>query len=694
MTFRPSAWVLVTLLACSAALPAAAQSRRPMTIDDALDLVQVSAPRISPDGGRVLYTVSELAKWKENKRVTSIWIANADGSRARRFLGHEKDRSAAWSPDGRFVAFLGSRDASGDRENGDGRAADNAAQIWIIPTDGGEATKLTEHKGTIRAFEWTRDASAIVFTAEPAKSDAQKAGDQSGDDAIVVDAAANGQERGEFSELWRVQVASRVEQRIGRDDHLIIESFRVSPDATRIAVIYRRENTRNGQYHAEVALVDAGTGSIADVTHNNAPEQNVQWSPDGRLLSFLAPSDTAWELAEEKLWLVPADGGVPRRLSNGLTGAIRQYAWAPDGASIVLGAQTRARGAAYRVAVSNGAVTKVAGGDWSGSVESFSTDTSRGAAVISSPAEPPDVHIVDLKSGTIAQVTHVNPQAAGFELSRFRAISWKGRDGLDVEGLLWTPADYRPGTKLPLLLSVHGGPAGAWDVSFRAINHVYTGLGWAVLEPNVRGSISYGDAFLRGNMKDIGGGDYYDLITGVDRLIADGIADPDHLAIRGWSYGGILGGWTLTQTARFKAASLGAMVADWTSEYAMGFNHDVRLWYIGGTPWESPEKYRQQSSYTHIAAVTTPTLLLHGERDTTDTIGQSMMYYQGLKDRGVPARFVRFPREPHGFREPHHIRTRDAEEISWLMKHARGIEWTAPDRKDADPTPVKKASDQ
>jgi dipeptidyl aminopeptidase/acylaminoacyl peptidase len=193
-------------------------------------------------------------------------------------------------------------------------------------------------------------------------------------------------------------------------------------------------------------------------------------------------------------------------------------------------------------------------------------------------------------------------------------------------------------------------------------------------------------------MKDIGGRDYHDLMTGVDTLIADGIADPDRLAIRGWSYGGILGGWTITQTQRFKAASLGAMVSDWTSEYAMGFNHDVRLWYIGGTPWESADAYRRQSSYTHIAKVTTPTLLLHGERDTTDTIGQSMMFYQGLKDRGVPARFIRFPREPHGFREPHHQRVRDTEEIAWLMKYARGIEWTAPARHEEAGT-LKKTSE-
>lgn len=129
-------------------------------------------------------------------------------------------------------------------------------------------------------------------------------------------------------------------------------------------------------------------------------------------------------------------------------------------------------------------------------------------------------------------------------------------------------------------------------------------------------------------------------------------------------------------------------MSDWTSEYAMGFNHDVRLWYIGGTPWDSPEKYRRQSSYTHIKAVTTPTLLLHGERDTTDTIGQSMMYYQGLKDRHVPARFIRFPREPH------HQRIRDTEEIAWVMKHARGIDWKAPERQDAAATAPKKTTEQ
>lgn len=670
-------------------LPLSAQSKRAMTVDDVLDLVQVSAPRISPDGRRVLYTKSELGKWKDNKRVSTIWIVDVDGTHARQFLGSDKDRSPAWSPDGKSVAFLSTRDAAKPDE-------ENAAQIWVIPVDGGEATKLTDQKGAIKSFEWTRDSASIVYVAEHAQTDAEKSSRKAGDDAIYVDEAANGQERGEFSELWRVTVADKTERRLTQDDRLLIESFKPSPDGSKVALVYRLQNIRNHQNEAEIAVLNASTGELKTLTHNKAPEQNVQWSPEGKLLSYLAPSDTAWELAEEKLWVMPSEGGPARSLTPKFQGAIAQYAWSPDGQSIVFGAHARARGAAYRVKVSDGSITALTkNGDWAGRMESVSADGTRGAAIVSSPTTAGEVTVVDLVSGALTPVTHANPQVAGFALSRFKAITWKSKDGVDIEGMLWLPADYTPGTKLPLNLAVHGGPAGAWDASFRGIDHVYTGLGWAVLEPNVRGSSSYGDALLRGNMRDIGGGDYQDLMAGVDKLIADGIADPDHLAITGWSYGGILGGWTLTQTTRFKAASLGAMVADWSSEYAMGFNHDVRLWYIGGTPWDSADAYRRQSAYTHIASVTTPTLLLHGERDTTDTIGQSMIYYQGLKDRGVPTRFIRFPREPHGFREPHHQRIRDMEQMAWLMKYARGIDWPISERKDADaPAPAKKTTEQ
>ncbi len=664
----------VAILGLGLAPRLSAQYKRAPTLDDLLDLVQVSSPQISPDGRRILFTRSEIEAWKDNKRVSTIWIANADGSNAYQFLASDKDQSPRWSPDGTLVAFLSSRDATAEAS----RDPEGGNQIWLIRADGGEAWKLTSHAGSIRSFEWVPDGSAIVFVSSDPKTEEQKAAEKAGDDAIYVDEGPNGQSSGSYSNLWTIALADRQERRVTRGQ-MMVGDFEPSPDGRRVAFTYRRDNARNGQYRSEVAVVDVASGDQVDLTRNEAPEGDLRWSPDGTRVSFTAAHDRSWELAEEELWVVAAAGGEPRRMSDEFTGSIRNYYWTPDGRAIVFAGVRRGRGGFFRLDVATGAVQTIAVGDWAANLDSVTVDGRLGAAVVNSPAAAGDVHVVNLTSGAMTKVTDANPRLALLELATSRWVTWKSRDGLEVEGLLWLPATYRGG-RLPLLVSVHGGPAGVWSASFRSLNHLYASLGWAILEPNVRGSSSYGDAWLRGNLQDIGGGDYEDLMSGVDALVAQGIADTSQLAIRGWSYGGILGGWALTQTTRFKAASLGAMVTDWSSEYAMGFNHDVRRWYIGGTPWDNPEGYRLRSSYTHIAKVTTPTILFHGERDTTDTIGQSMMFYQALKDRGVPVRFLRFPREPHGFREPHHQRIRDAEEIAWLMKYARGMAWTAPPR--------------
>ena len=180
----------------------------------------------------------------------------------------------------------------------------------------------------------------------------------------------------------------------------------------------------------------------------------------------------------------------------------------------------------------------------------------------------------------------------------------------------------------------------------------------------------------------IGLGDYWDLMNGVDYLIEEGIVDPDRMGLKGWSYGGILGGWTITQTDRFKAASIGAGVYDWSAEYGPGFNHDVRLWHIGGTPWDNAEAWRNQSAITHVKNVTTATILIHGQEDPTDTEQQSMMYFTAIKDIGkAPVRYIKAPREPHGFREPRHQRIRDIEEIRWIQKYILGEEWITWERK-------------
>jgi len=284
---------ILVLLLLSA--PLIAQTRRAMTLDDVLDLVQVSAPRISPDGSRVLFTRSEIKEWKDNKRVATIWIANTDGSNQYQFLGSDKDETPQWSPDGRLVAFLSRRDKpESDR--------DAFAQLWVIRATGGEATKLTDHEGRIRQFEWTADSARIFFLADEAESDEQKAAKKSGEDAIYVDEGPNGQERGRYSEIWEVTVNDPQPRprRITKGE-LLIHDVKPSPDGRRIAIIHRPDNRRNSQYLGEVAVVDVATGELKNLTRNQAPEQDVAWSPDGALVSFVAPDQASWELATDRL---------------------------------------------------------------------------------------------------------------------------------------------------------------------------------------------------------------------------------------------------------------------------------------------------------------------------------------------------------------------------------------------------------
>jgi dipeptidyl aminopeptidase/acylaminoacyl peptidase len=658
--------------------------KRPMTVDDALDMVQVSNPQISPDGKWVLFSRSEL-DWKENKRKTRYWMVSSEGGEPFQFLSGEQDSSPLWSPDSKTVAFLGNRE-----QGAQGR------QIYLIRANGGEATKLSDHKDGLSSFRWSEDGKAIFFLANDAKTEEQKKAEKAGDDAIAVDEGPNGQSRGEWNQLWIIEVAPKKERQITKD-RIIIRDYEPSPDGTQVACTYRTENARNSGNLSEVAIVDVRSGTLAKVTDNRAPEGNVSWSPDGKLLGFTAAGTVDWDLRNSKLWLMDVATRQSRLASGTFESGVSEYWWVPDGKTIFFAGPNRICRTIYRLDVASGKITPVVDIKGALGVSSLSMDRSLAAGTYSDPRTPPDICLIDTKIGKKTQLTRANPQVEKLALVKAEVINWKSKDGLEIEGILYLPEDYQPGTRLPLILNVHGGPAGAFSYSFSPSYCIYAGMGFASLAPNVRGSSGYTDALLRGNMRDLGGGDYQDLMTGVDTLVARGIADPDKMGIKGWSYGGILGGWTITQTSRFKAASLGAMVSDWSSEFAMGFNHDVRLWYIGGTPWENPDRYRQMSSYTHIKNAQTPTILFHGEQDATDTVGQSMIFYAGLKERGIPVKFLRYPREPHGFREPHHQRSRDIEEIAWFQKYVLGIDWKPPVRPEdqkEDKSKQKPTADQ
>jgi dipeptidyl aminopeptidase/acylaminoacyl peptidase len=662
---RTLARVLLAMLIASPVFAQTAE-RRPMTTDDGLDMVRVGGAVISPDGSWVLYSRSEL-DWDENERTTTWWRADADGGEPYRYIGEDGGGSFSFSPDGGWLAFT--------------RTVEQKSQIFIMRTGGGEARQLSTHETSVAGFEWAGDDSALVFLADEARGEEQERRHEAGFDAIFVDEGPNGQREGAWRNLWWIDVASGEERRLMEIDQRV-GSFAVTSDGSKVAFTARFENRRNQQYLSDIFLLDVESGDVRQLTDNRAPEGRLQWAPDNRRLAYTARSDGEWELLLDKLWVMDTESGDRGPVSGAFEGNVGSFVWTPDGESLLFGGLQRTNTNLYRLDVTSGQVTPVTDAVGQLSPASFSRDRTRMAYTFQDFDTPPDVWIGTTDGAPGTRLTEANPWIeSDIALASAEVIRWRSRDGFEVEGVLMHPVEG-PDQGRPLLLHIHGGPAGVFTNRFSTQNHVWAGLGYAQLMPNVRGSSGYTDEVLRGNMEDIGGGDFDDLMTGVDHVVQLGIAHPDSLAVRGWSYGGILGGWTITQTDRFKAASVGAMVSDWTSEYGPGFNHDVRLWYIGGTPWENPEGYRQRSALTHVANVTTPTLILHGNNDRTDTEPQSMMFFQALKDLGRTVRYIRFPREPHGFREPRHQRTRDVEEIRWVQRHVRGLEWTPWERKE------------
>jgi len=645
-------------------------AKRPMTTDDGMDLVRIANPVLSPDGEWVFFSQTK-SNWKEKRAKTTYFMVSSEGGEPYQFIGKDGGSAFRFSPDGKYLSFTRS---VGEKEK--------KQQIFLMRTRGGEAVQLTKHASSVGSYQWSDDSRKIFFVATEPRGKEEEKLYKAGYDAIFVDEGPSGQQEARWNNLWVFDVEAKKEKRITKEDFRI-GGFDISPDGRQILFTARYENRRNQRNLSEIYLFNLQDSTKVRLTENRAPEGGLVWAPDGRRFLYSAVGDGEWELRNSKLWIMDIESMEKQMISGGYVGRISNPVWTLDSRTIYFIGRQRTDANLFRLDVKSGEVIQVSQITGSMGSASFSQDRTRMAYTYQNFNTPADLYVTGTKKFNSARLTDVNPLLKkDFLLASGSVVRWKSKDGLEIEGLLYLPESYQEGAKIPLLLHIHGGPAGCFTNSFRHSYHVFAGLGYAQLCPNVRGSSGYSDELLRGNMQDIGGGDYWDLMTGVDYLIEKGIADPERMGVRGWSYGGILGGWVLTQTERFKAASLGAMVSDWTSEYGPGFNHDVRLWYIGGTPWDNPEGYRQKSSLTYIKNVVTPTILFHGINDRTCTEPQSMNYFTALKDQGKTVRYIKFPREPHGPREQRHQRIRDIEEIRWMQKHVLGIEWTPWERKE------------
>jgi len=632
--------------------PGFSQALRPMTPEDVVTVRTVADPRISADGSRVLFVVRQ-ADLGNNRVKSSIWVHEVTAGRTARLTQAEASHSSPrWAPGGDGFAFLSDRSGS--------------TQLWWMPIDGGEARQLGRSATAVRSFEWSPDGARIAYTAAVELPEDERERREAGDDARVFGEATA------LPKLWLLDVATG-ETRQLTSEELAIQELAWAPDGSALVVAARPSTILDRIGETELYAVDVISGALRKLTENAAVESSPLYSADGRAIYFTASDAERFVNAESSLYrLDPSTGAVTPIAADyryGLTDPVLDA----SGTHLIMRAGVRASIRLVSVNLDTGEVSTLVAAP--GSVRGFDIAPGAGriAYLFADARRLTDLWLFDADSGTNASVTDLNPEQRQWQLGETRVETWKSRDGADVEGLLTLPVGYVAGQRVPLMVMIHGGPEAAVTLghvpSYIDYHQVLAGAGWAVLRPNYRGGTNYGDAWVQGMNGDTGGGDYEDIMAGVDHVVASGVADPDRMGVMGWSWGGISTGWIVTQTGRFKAASAGAMVSNHFSIFGQAdLTYDVEHFYVGGSPWANFERYMSKSPIAYVTRAKTPTLLLHGEADERCPLPQSVEFHKGLRSVGVETELVVYPREPHVFREPRHQLDKMQREMAWFAR--------------------------
>ena len=636
-----------------------AQTARPIGLVDLLNLPQLGDPQLSPDGRDVAFTRS-VSDWKSGRRILHVWrVRVGGGDPVQLTYGADGEASPRWSPDGKAIAFVAKR-------------GDNAlAQIHLLSADGGEARALTGHATAVSDIAWAPDGSSLFFRASEAKTAAERARDTARDDVFSYD------ENFKHTHLWKVSLATGEETQVTSGDYSVT-AYDVSADGRKL-VLQRAPSPLLGDgFLADIWVANADGSGAVQITKNAVPENDATLSPDSSQVLFTSGSNERFDsYYNGRLFVAPASGG-PARILVGEREPIAVDAakWSADGKSIYFLANLGVHEELFVVPSAGGTPKQLTRGQHN--ITALSQSGARFAFILSD-ATSADIYTMAAGDGAPARVTRVfDDVARGFALGRQEAITWKGADGATVEGLLTYPTEYRAGQRYPLVVMTHGGPQASDKFNLGSPNselQVFAGKGYAVLQPNYRGSTGYGDPFLRDMIGHYFQNAHLDVMTGVDELIKRGIADPDRMAKMGWSGGGHMTNKIITFTNRFKAASSGAGAAQWISMYAQSDLRFQRTPWFGGTPWQKNapiDVYWNHSPLKDVSNVTTPTIFFVGEQDPRVPMPQSVEMYRALKSNGVPTHLYVAPREPHVWVELRHNLFKMNAEIAWFEKYVTG----------------------
>jgi dipeptidyl aminopeptidase/acylaminoacyl peptidase len=641
---------LAPLRAQSAATP---PPRVAPTIDEILSLKRAGSPEISPDGRWVAYTVRET-NWDDNAYDTEIWLADATTGDTRQLTNAKKSsQSPAWSADGTKLAFISDRTDKG--------------QVYVISPQGGEAAALTSVEEGVNAFAWSPDGTTIAYTATEPKPSAIKDREKKYGEFEVVE------QDHRMTHLFALDVATHATRTL-TTGAFTIGGFSWSPDGKSIAFDHRVNPELKNGGSADISIVTVADRSVRKLVTQDGPDSNPVWSPDGARIAFqTAMANPAFFYSNSVIATIPANGGTPTVVSAAFDEDPQIVDWKSNG--LFFSASARTYSYLYKLDPETRAISRMPAPDQT--VNSSFSISKDGQTIASLRADA--TSMAEVFAGS-KQLTALNAQTANWTTSTLDVVSWKSQDGATIEGVLHKPLDFDPARKYPLLVVIHGGPTGvSRPVPFTSTIYpidVWVPRGVLVLEPNYRGSAGYGEKFRALNVRNLGVGDAWDVLSGVDSLIAKGIVDPARVGTMGWSQGGYISAFLATHdAARFKAISVGAGISDWMTYYV---NTDITPFtrqYLRATPWDDPDIYAKTSPITYIKQAKTPTLIQHGATDQRVPLPNAFELYHGLQDNHVPTKLIiyqGFGGVGHGPSKPKSNRATMDHNLEWFDQYLFG----------------------